>query len=219
MHILTAILLRCYARLGGCHCDVTGHLACPQRPYSVLAAMLRQPVSVATSLRLFWACSKLGSDLGNLGDLTVICRAATALYEISQRPSGDQRRSGWFCRSQRGRRPVWLGNNSVRLCRGSPVIRGQQQVRQVKKDWLSPQEMWEAVTKMATMSVVTTRQSSEQPFSLMNTSSSLMIYVAEHILQQYYWQCFMDIQLKQYQFSCFLFSKRFTIAECPLTDL
>ena len=29
----------------------------------------------------------------------------------------------------------------------------------------------------------------------------------------------MDIQLKHYQFSCFLLFKRFTIAECPLTNL
>ena len=92
-------------------CDVTGHLACPQRPYGAFAARLRRPVSAATSLRLFWACSKLGGDLGDLGDLTAICSAATALYDISQRPSGDQRRSGRFCRSQRGRRPVWLGYN------------------------------------------------------------------------------------------------------------
>ena len=99
-------LMRCYARLGRRHCDVTGHLACPQRPYGAFAAMLRRPVSAATSLRLFWACSKLGGDLG---DLTAICSAATALCEISQRPCGDQRRSCRFCRSQRGRRPVWLG--------------------------------------------------------------------------------------------------------------
>ena len=79
------------------------------RAPSDLAAMLRWPVSAATSLRLFWACSKLGGDFGDLGDLTAICSAATALCEISQRPCGDQRRSGRFCRSQRGRRPVWLG--------------------------------------------------------------------------------------------------------------
>ena len=79
-HILTAILLRCYARLGRRHCDVTGHLACPQRLYGAFAAMLWQPVSAATSLRLFWACSKLGGDLGDLGDLTAICSAATGLY-------------------------------------------------------------------------------------------------------------------------------------------
>ena len=70
---------------------------------------LGRPVSAATSLRLFWACSKLGGDLGDLGDLTAICSAVTALCGISQRPSGDQRPSGRFCRSQRGRRPVWLG--------------------------------------------------------------------------------------------------------------
>ena len=108
-HILTAIPRRCYARLGRCHCDVTALLACPQRPYGALAAMLGRPISAATSLRLFWACSKLGGDLGDLGDLTAICSAGTTLCEISQRPSGDQRRSGRFCRSQRGRRPVWLG--------------------------------------------------------------------------------------------------------------
>ena len=47
---------------------------------------------------------------------TAICSAATALCEISQRPCGDQRRSGRFCRSQRGRRPVWLGYNALELC-------------------------------------------------------------------------------------------------------
>ena len=109
MHILTAILLRCYAHLGWRHCDVTVLLACPQRHYRALAAMPGRPVSAATSLRLLWACSKLCGDLGDLGDLTTICSAATALYEISKRPSGDQRRSGRFCRSQRGHRPVWLG--------------------------------------------------------------------------------------------------------------
>ena len=88
-HILTAILLRCYARLGRCHCDATVLLACPQGPCGALAVILGRPVSVATSLRLFWACSKLGSDLGHLGDLTAICSAATALYENSQWPSGD----------------------------------------------------------------------------------------------------------------------------------
>ena len=51
--------------------------------------MLRRPVSAATSLRLLWACSKLGGDLGDLEDLTAICSAATALFEISQSPSGD----------------------------------------------------------------------------------------------------------------------------------
>ena len=89
MHILTEILLLCYARLVWRHCDITWHLAWPQRPYGVFAAMLRWPVSTATSLRLFWACSKLGSDLGDLGDLTAICSAATVLYEISQRSSVD----------------------------------------------------------------------------------------------------------------------------------
>ena len=78
-------------------------------PDSDPIGMLRAPWE--TSLRLFWACSKLGGDLGDLGDLTAICSAATALCEISQRPCGDQRRSGRFCTSQRGRRPVWLGYN------------------------------------------------------------------------------------------------------------
>ena len=87
-------------------------IQCPYSAHTVPTVTLRcvtcdvgQPVSIATSLCLFWSFSKLGSDLG---DLTVICSAATTLYEISQRPSGDQRRSGWFCRSQRGRHPVWL---------------------------------------------------------------------------------------------------------------
>ena len=44
-YILTAIVLRCYARLGRRHCDATVHLACPQRPYGALAAMLGRPVS------------------------------------------------------------------------------------------------------------------------------------------------------------------------------
>ena len=80
-------------------------------PTATLRRVSCDAVSAATSLRLFWACSKLGGDLCDLGDFTVICNAATALYEISQRPSGDQRRSGRFCRSQWGRRPVWLGYN------------------------------------------------------------------------------------------------------------
>ena len=44
--------------------------------------MLERSVSAATSLRLFWARSKLGH-------ITAICSAATVLYEISQRPNGD----------------------------------------------------------------------------------------------------------------------------------
>ena len=36
MHILTVIPLWCHARLGWRHCDVTGHLACPQRCYGDL---------------------------------------------------------------------------------------------------------------------------------------------------------------------------------------
>ena len=99
------ILLLCYARRHG---DVTAPLAYPQRPYGVLAVTIWQPVCTATSLRLFWACTTLGGNLGDLGDLTAICSAATVLYKISQQPRGDQRCSGWFCRSQQGRRPVWL---------------------------------------------------------------------------------------------------------------
>ena len=109
MHILAEILLQCYARLERRHWDVTAPLALPQRPYSALAVTLWQPVYAVNSLCSFWACSKLGGDLGDLGDLTAICSAATSLYEISQWPSGDQRWSGWFCRSQRGHHPVWLG--------------------------------------------------------------------------------------------------------------
>ena len=60
------ILLRCYARLGRRHWDVMAPLAGPQRPYGALAAILWRPVSAVTSLRLFWACSKLGGDLGDL---------------------------------------------------------------------------------------------------------------------------------------------------------
>ena len=88
-HILTAAILRCYARLGRRHCVVTSLSAYPQRPYGALAAMLGRPVSAATESRLFRACSKLGDDFGDLGDLTAICSAAMALYEISQRPPGD----------------------------------------------------------------------------------------------------------------------------------
>ena len=107
----THILLRCFARLRRRDCDVTAFFACPQRPYGASVAMLGRPVSAATSLRLFWSCSKLAGDLG---DLTAICCAATALYDISHRPTGDQRRPGRFCRSQLGRRPVWLGYNMQR---------------------------------------------------------------------------------------------------------
>ena len=79
---LIATLLRCYARLGRRHCNVTALLAYLQRPYGSLAAMPKRPVSAATSLHLFWACSKLGH-------FTAIYSAATELCEISQRPSGD----------------------------------------------------------------------------------------------------------------------------------
>ena len=79
----------CHWNLGRPYCVVA---ACLGRRYchvTALLSMLRRPVSAATSLCMFWACSKLGGNLGDLGDLTVIHSAPTALFEISHRPSGD----------------------------------------------------------------------------------------------------------------------------------
>ena len=51
------------------------------------------------------------------GDLTALVLSMFKTWRRPWRPhcnlqrsmSGDQRWSGWFCRSQRGRRPLWLG--------------------------------------------------------------------------------------------------------------
>ena len=107
-------------------------------PDSNPTAMLRAPW--ATSLRCHGALGMPPATLRRVccdatvtcfrGDLTALVLSMFKTWRRPQRPwrpccdlqrchsalwdlTTTKRRSGWFCRSQRGRRPVWLGYNPM----------------------------------------------------------------------------------------------------------
>ena len=84
-HILTAILLRCYARLGRRHFDVTGHLACPQRSYGDLTALVLSMFKTWRRPQRPWRpyCD-LQRCYGALRDLTTTQRRSAAIGPILQ---------------------------------------------------------------------------------------------------------------------------------------